>query len=238
MDINLNAETELILESEQEVDLSLDEKKCQNGEGDLDISEADESAPEFDINLDKKRCENCKGVLEIIRFDENHVYYQCKHCGDPDPAVYTFQNQEEADFYLADAKWALFAELNEGLFDWTKTDWVKIRDHFIEFVNQHPYLENDLIFQMGILACSTHGFNLMHFDEYLETKDRFNRIDQIYKQRLKLLKAQMKNPVFSDSMESYKLSRAQYVELKNQCLQIQMAKKVAMAALKKVNPLK
>ena len=215
MDINLDMEKEALLESDLE------------------------SEPEFeelDMNLDKKRCPICDGVGEIIRFDENHIYYKCKHCGEP--FVHTFTNQEEAEVYIADAKWKLFAELNEGLLDWRMTNWDRIRDDFIRFVNYHPYLENDLIFQMGILACETKGFNMMELSQYRQTRARFKRIDKIYKQRLKFLKAQMKNPVLSESMESYRLSRTQYVELKNQYLQTKMIIKVFWGILKKLGPFK
>lgn len=214
-------DTNLITENEEALGLDL---------------ESEQDFEEFDMNLDKKPCPNCGGELEILRFDENHVYYKCKNCGEPHSQP--FKNQEEAEFYIADAKWKLFAELNEGLLDWRMTDWNQIREDFIAFIERHPYLENDLIFQMGILACDTKGFNQMDLNQYRETRARFKRIDKIYKQRLKFLKAQMKNPVLSDSMESYKLSRAQYVELRNQYLQTKMIIKVFWGILKKLGPFK
>lgn len=213
MDVNLNMEKEEML--------------------DLDL-ESDPQFEELDVNLDKKRCPYCGGSMEIIRFDEDHIYYKCKNCGED--FKYPFKNKEEAEFYIADAKWELFAKLNEGFLDWRMTNWNHIREDFIHFVDRHPYLENDLIFQMGILACDTKGFNQMNLDQYRETRARFKRIDKIYKQRLKFLKAQMKNPVLSESMESYKLSRAQYVELRNQYLQTKMVIKVFWGILKRLGP--
>ena len=203
-----------------------------NMEKELDLDLDPVSAPEFDLNLDKKRCNACGGRLKIVRFDENHVYFKCINCGS-DEQFHTFQNQEEADFYKEDAKWELFSRLNEGFIDWRATNWEQIKKDFLAFIDQHPYLENDLIFQMGVLACETNGFNQMDFAQYRDTKARFKRVDKIYKQRLKLLRAQMKNPVLSESMESYKLSRVQYVELRNQYLQTKMIYKLLWGIVKK-----
>ena len=233
MDTNLDmkekALSDLDSKPEEVLDLDLEE------ELELDL-ELEPEFEELDMNLDKKRCPYCDGIGKIIRFDEDHIYYQCQYCGET--YSHTFRSKEEAEFYIEDAKRKLFAELNEGLLDWRMTNWKQIRKDFMQFIDLHPHLQNDLIFQMGILACDTKGFNMMDLNQYRDTKERFKRIDKIYKQRLKALKAQMKNPVLSESMESYKLSRAQYVELRNQYLQTKMIIKVFWSILKKLGPFK
>jgi hypothetical protein len=143
---------------------------------------------------------------------------------------------------MEEAKWELFAKLNEGFIDWRVTNWKQIREDFVHFMDQHPELENelqnDLQFQMAILACETKGFNMMELEQYRETKARFKMIDKIYKRRLKFMRAQLKDPVLSESVENYKLSRAQYVELRNQYLQTKILYKVFWSVLKKLSPFK
>ena len=210
MATNVNAEPEMELDLDFDMDMELE--------------------PEMDMNLDRKKCEGCGGDLMILRFDMNHIYYQCKHCGQE--SRYTFKSVEEAEFYLEDAKQALFGKLREGFVDWRMTNWDQLHDEFIEFINQHPDFENDLQLKMAIVACVTKGFNLLDAANYRQSRLKFKVVDRMYKQRLKVLRAQMKNPVLSESMEDYKMSRAKYVELRNQYLQTKMAYKLLWSVVK------
>ena len=197
---------------------------------DMEMEMDVEMESDMDVNLDRKKCEGCGGDLLILRFDMDHIYYKCKNCGDE--SRYTFQSEEEAEFYLEDAKQELFGKLREGFLDWRKTNWDKLHREFIEFVNQHPFLENDLQLKMAVVACLTKGFNTLDAENYRQSKENFKIVDRMYKQRLKLLRAQMKNPVLSESMEDYKMSRAKYVELRNQYLQTKMVYKLLWSVVK------
>ena len=183
----------------------------------MEITISTDMQTKIDMNLDKKKCPDCGGTLAIKRFTRERIYYECAFEGTE--SCYTFQSPEEANYYLESAKQKLFAELRKGFIDWQVTDWNHLRRNFDDFISQHPDFENDLQMKMAVIACITKGFNMMDSEQYRQSKIYFKIVDGIYKQRLKEMREQMKNPLFSNSMEDYKISRARYVELRNQYLQ-------------------
>ena len=132
---------------------------------------------------------------------------------------------------MDNTKAKLFGKLRKGLIDWQVTDWEQLRKDFSEFI-QYADLPNDLQLKMAVIACVTKGFNTMSAEEYKQSKKDFKIVDRLYKQRLKDLRAQMKNPVLSNSMEDYKVSRARYVELRNEYLQTKMMYKLLWSVVK------
>ncbi len=185
---------------------------------------------EMDLNLDKKTCEMCGGDLAITHFDMNRLYYKCEHCGDE--TVYAFKSAEEAEFYANELKRELFFRLREGFSDWQRTNWDELHKDFIQAINKQPELEKNLQIQMGLIACLTKGFRQMDDVNYQQCKRLFKIVDKTYKQRLKALRAQAKNPVLSDSIQSYQMSREQYVALRNEYLQTKKIYKLLWSLLK------
>lgn len=185
----------------------------------------------FDMNLDKKKCPVCNGTLVIKSFDMNGITYECAHCGEM--STYTFKNADEAKFYIENTKAKLFGKLRKGFIDWQVTDWEHLRQEFSNFI-ENAHLESDLQLKMAVIACVTKGFNTMDADQYQQSKVDFKVVDRMYKQRLKALRAEMKqkHPVLSNSMEDYKVSRAKYVELRNQYLQTKMMYKIMWSVVK------
>ena len=167
----------------------------------------------------------------IKRFDNERVYYECT--SDGSEYVYTFQSPEEANYYLENTKQKLFAKLRKGFIDWQVTSWDQLKKEFDDFIVQHPDFENDLQIKMAVIACVTKGFNSMDAEQYQQSKVNFKIIDRVYKARLKELRAQMQEPVLSNSMEDYKISRAKYVTLRNEYLQTKMMYKLLWSVLKK-----
>ena len=185
----------------------------------------------LDMNLDKKKCAICGGNMTIKRFNNERVYYECSACGET--IEYIFKSSEEANYYLENTKQKLFAKLRKGFIDWQVTDWGQLKKEFDEFILQHPDFGNDLQVKMAVIACVTKGFNSMDAEQYQQSKVTFKVIDRVYKARLKELRAQMKEPVLSNSMEDYKISRARYVTLRNEYLQTKMMYKLLWSVLKK-----
>ena len=190
----------------------------------MEITISTDMQNKIDMNLDKKKCPDCGGTLVIKRFTKEQIYYECAFEGTE--SCYTFQSPEEANFYLESAKQKLFAKLRKGFIDWQVTDWNHLRRNFDDFISQHPDFENDLQMKMAVIACITKGFNMMDNEQYRQSKIHFKIVDGLYKQRLKELCAQMKNPLLFNSMEDYKISRARYVDLRNQYLQTKTMYKI------------
>ena len=184
----------------------------------------------IDMNLDKKKCESCGGNLIIKRFDKERIYYECEHNGEE--YEYVFQSPEEANYYLESTKQNLFAKLRKGFIDWQVTDWEHLKKDFETLIDQHTDLETDLQIKMAVIACVTKGFNTMNAEQYRQSKLDFKFIDRMYKERLKELRKQMENPLLSNSMEDYKISRARYVALRNQYLQTKMLYKLSWSVVK------
>lgn len=174
-----------------------------------------------DMNLDKKRCAACGGIVSIRHFDRECVYFLCNACGKED--TYTFANEEESQFYMDEAKQALFGRLREGFIDWQVTNWSDLYKDFTAFLDEHPEFENDLQFRMALIACITDGFNRMDHQKYLQCKGRFKAADKMYRFSLKQLKMQISNPDLEDSIEDYQTSRTKYVQLRNDYLQTKTA---------------
>ncbi len=183
----------------------------------LPFTEREVTDMSVDMNLDKRRCGDCGGAVEIQHFDSNCIYFMCKACGKED--TYTFQNEEEARFYMEEAQQELFGRLREGFIDWQATNWDRLFKDFMAFLDEHPEFENDLQFRMAIVACLTNGYNRMDHEKYRQCKGRFKAADKMYRSSLRLLRTQISNPELSDSIEDYQTSRAKYVQLRNEYLQ-------------------
>ena len=196
----------------------------------MEITISTDMQNKIDMNLDKKKCPDCGGTLAIKRFTRERIYYECAFEGTE--SSYTFQSPEEANFYLENEKQKLFAKLRNGFIDWQVTDWGHLRRNFDDFISQHPDFENDLQMKMAVIACITKGFNMMDNEQYRQSKVHFKIVDGLYKQRLKEMREQMKNPLLFNSMEDYKISRARYVDLRNQYLQTKTMYKIGWGLVK------
>jgi hypothetical protein len=183
------------------------------------------------MNLKEKKCEECGGQLVIARMDANRIYFVCKNCSTESEHV--FQSEEESEYYREDELQQLFGKLRRGFLDWQLTNWERLYKDFVDLINKQNELETDLRVQMALVACVTKAFHLMNSENYQQSKMRFKIVDKMYKHRLKVLRAQMKNPVLSNSMQDYQASRTKYVQLRNQYLQTKMVYKMFWSILKK-----
>jgi predicted RNA-binding Zn-ribbon protein involved in translation (DUF1610 family) len=183
-----------------------------------------------DMNLDKRKCSACGGSVSIQRFDTNGIQFMCEACGKED--TYTFENEDEAKYYMDEAQQELFGRLREGFIDWQLTNWDQLFKDFMAFLDEHPEFGGDLQFRMALIACLTSGFNRMDHEKYRQCKGRFKATDKMYKYNLKLLRSQVSNPELSDSIEDYQASRAKYVQLRNEYLQTKTAWKMVWKVAK------
>ena len=184
----------------------------------------------LNVNLSQRKCPLCQAMMTIKHCDGDQLTFECIPCGYSE--IYTFQSEEEAQYYLEEAKFELFSKLRRGFVDWQTTDWNALSKDFIEFINRHPYLEDDIQIQMGTIACMTKGFHHMEREKYKQCTRLFKIVDKMYDQRLRILRVQEKNPAFLDSMEDYKLSRQKYVKLRNEFLQTKLMYRTFWFALK------
>ena len=167
-----------------------------------------------------KKCEGCGGVLKFMRTDAYNSYYECPHCGE----LVTISNASEGGVNLVfeSAKNDLLSRLRRGFEDWRVTQWDQLYRDFVDFTSAHQHLQNDLQFQMAIVACLTKGFNAMDAEKYQQCKTLFKITDEMYKMQIKELKAQAKNPAYSQTIGEYEASRAKFVKLHNEYVNSKM----------------
>ena len=123
-----------------------------------------------DMNLDKRKCSACGGSVSIQRFDTNGIQFMCEACGKED--TYTFENEDEAKYYMDEAQQELFGRLREGFIDWQLTNWDQLFKDFMAFLDEHPEFGGDLQFRMALIACLTSGFNRMDHEKYRQCKGK------------------------------------------------------------------
>ena len=160
-----------------------------------------------------KKCELCGGALDYQSSDAQSSHYICPYCG----KSYDFsaENDTGARLIYKDAKNELFSRLRRGFEDWRLTPWDQLYRDFVSFANAHEHLQNDLQFQMAIIACMTKGFNSIDPKQYQQCKTLFKAADSIYKMQKKEMKKKAKNPALSSSISEYEASRAKFVKLHN-----------------------
>jgi hypothetical protein len=163
--------------------------------------------------MTRKRCEGCGGVLKYLRSDSYNSYYECPCCGEQ--FSFSVASEGGVNLIFENAKNELLGRLRRGFEDWRVTQWDQLYRDFIDFTNAHVQLQNDLQFQMAIVACLTKGFNSMDAETYQQCKILFKVTDEMYKAQLKALKAKAKNPALSETIGEYEASRAKYVKLHN-----------------------
>ena len=164
--------------------------------------------------MTRKKCEGCGGVLKYMRSDAYNSYYECPYCGEM--VSISLESEGGSNLVYENTKIALFNRLRRGFDDWRMTQWDQLYKDFVDFTSAHENLQNDLQFQMAIVACLTKGFNFIDAEKYHQSKTLFKMADEIYKKQLKELKSQSKNPAYSAAIGEYEASRAKYVKLHNE----------------------
>ena len=163
--------------------------------------------------MTRKLCEGCGGVLKYMRADLYNTYYECPCCGEL--LMIPIENEGGVNLVFEQSKNELLSRLRRGFEDWRLTKWDQLYRDFVSFIGAHEHLQNDLQFQMALVACMTKGFNSIDPESYQQTKTLFKIIDKVYKQQLKEAKSKAHNPAFSQSIAEYESSRAKYVQLHN-----------------------
>ena len=206
------------------MDMNLEHRQCEDCGGNQN---------KINMNVERRQCNECGGKMRIDHMDKNGIYLECLHCGNGE--FYVFQSDEEAQYYREETLLVLMGRLRAGFWDWEKMNWTQLYKDFIALINQQPYLEEDLQVQMGLVACLTKGFQSMDAESYRQCKILVKFVDKRYKQRMRLLKAQMKRtPALSDAMCGYRVSRNRYAQIRNEYLQTKRVYKMLWSAVKKL----
>lgn len=180
----------------------------------------------------KGYCKECGGIFEFERCDRQRIYLRCRHCDFG--MYYEFRDEEEALRFAEEENEELLSRLRRGVKDWELTQWDRLHDDVVEFINTHPYVETDIRFQMAKIACITRGFHMMDEDIYQRCHGRFNVAESIYRTLLENAKQQALDPSRSASMADYKQARAYYLYLQGEYVALKMAKKAATIIVKKL----
>ena len=181
-----------------------------------------------------KTCPICGGMLEQQGADLNNIYYKCTSCGQTEVEKI---KEDEVNAAFEMAKRELLGRIRSGFVDWRATQWEQLQMDLLDFINRYDQVQDDIRFQMAIVACMTKGFNILDAEKYTECKKKFKIIDKAYKKHLKALKIQASDPALSESMEDYKESRKKYLKLRNEYRNTKLAWKLVFTIMKKLIPM-
>ncbi|MBQ2987634.1 MAG: hypothetical protein IJD59_00855 [Clostridia bacterium] len=177
-------------------------------------------------------CKYCGGKFEFWRCDEQRIYIRCAHCH----VMYTYTFPDHNTFRrFADAENRdILNRLRLGLIDWETMPWDSFHKDLIDFINGHSYAENDMRFQMAIIACITRGFQIMDEDIYQRCTQRFRIAEDIYKGLMNMQIKTAKDPLISKDLEVYEQLRSNYNHLRAAYLAVKTTKKAVSILLKQV----
>ena len=175
-------------------------------------------------------CTKCGGSLKFQYCDGKRIYSYCKACGFR--MCYAFRNQEEADLYMKNENRTILLRVYSGLVDWEMTQWDRLHEDIVKFISSHPYVTNDIRFQMARIACITRGFHIMDDDIYRCCQSRFIVTEEIYKGLINLSKEQISLPRAFEDLEDYDQARINYKHLKNAYQAEKIAGSIAKTVVK------
>ena len=158
--------------------------------------------------------------------DGKRIYSICGACGAR--ACYSFRSEEEAERYVINANREILIRVYSGLVNWELTQWDLLHRDIVKFISAHPYVTNDIRFQMARIACMTRGFHIMDEDIYHACQSRFVVTEEIYKGLVKFSKQQLSLPRKLDDLEDYDRARINYKHLRD----MYQAEKIAGALIK------
>lgn len=158
-------------------------------------------------------CKSCGGKLVFQYCDGKRIYSYCSACGCR--TCYSFRNEDEAEQYMRNENREILIRVYSGLVDWELTQWDLLHRDIVKFISNHPYVANDIRFQMARIACMTRGFHIMDEDIYHSCQSRFIVTEEIYKGLIKFSKQQLTLPRKFDDLEDYDRARINYKHLRD-----------------------
>lgn len=179
--------------------------------------------------METTKCPVCGGPLNQEGADMECAYYRCVACGHV--ATVKVKLDENAAYALG--KRELTARIREGLLEWQLTQWDRLHSDLHTFINRYPASALDIDLQMGLVACITHGFNVMDAEKYRQCKILYKQTERMYKHHLKMLKIQQ-DAAMTDSVNAYSEQRLQYKKCRNNYLNTKLAWKIVFTIFKKL----
>ena len=174
----------------------------------------------------KTCCTKCGGELKFQYCDGKRIYSYCGACGWR--AYYTFRNKEEAEQYMHKENREILTRVYSGLVDWEMAPWDLLHKEVVNFVSTHPYVTNDIRFQMARIACITRGFHIMDEDIYRCCQSRFIITEEVYKGLMEFSKEQLSLPRKLEDLKDYDKARENYMHLRT----LYLADKATAAIIK------
>ena len=179
--------------------------------------------------------------MDLDEFDTMENPYQQLIVWDPDAEKilggyrFILGNEVKLDENAAYAlgKRELTARIREGLLEWQLTQWDRLHSDLHMFINRYPASALDIDLQMGLVACITHGFNVMDAEKYRQCKILYKQTERMYKHHLKMLKIQQ-DAAMTDSVNAYSEQRLQYKKCRNNYLNTKLAWKIVFTIFKKL----
>ena len=161
----------------------------------------------------QKKCASCGGTLRYTGADSQNAYYECPHCSEQ--VIFAIESEGGVNLVFETRKKELLARLRRGFDDWRAINWDQLYKDIVEFISAHEQLQNDIRFQMAIVACLTKGFHAMDAEKSRQCKILIKGIDKMYKQQTKELKQKIKNPALVESVGEYEAIREKYAKLQS-----------------------
>lgn len=156
------------------------------------------------------QCPQCGDMLMQVGADVSAARYRCKSCG----YIKSVEITGTVNAVLIQQRAELLSRIRVGLIDWKITQWSTLQKDIFQFMTNYESMKNDIELQMGIIACMTHGFNLIDSDKYKQCKIMFKLTEKMYKQSLKSLKEKADSELYT-SVSQYKDQRAKYKKCRN-----------------------
>lgn len=174
------------------------------------------------------QCQQCGDILVQVGADGNCARYRCKSCGFIKSVEISDGNNAE----MSQKRAELISRVRLGIIDWKTTQWSTLQKDIVQFITNYETMKNDIELQIGIIACLTHGFNLMDADKYKQCKNLFKVSEKLYKQSMKSLKVKADTTLYN-SVTQYKEQRAKFKKCRNDYRNTKLAWKAVFFVAKK-----
>ena len=173
-------------------------------------------------------CPQCNAALKQLGADEQYIRYRCPSCG----YLLAVPLGDEGNVVYLQRKSEIMSRVTMGLADWKSTKWDFIARDILDFCAKYEAAQKDIQLQMAMIACITHGFQLIDAEKYKQSKIIFKVTEKIYKAQMKELKKQANTKLY-ESVSDYQENRALYQKCRNHYRNTKMAWKIVFFIFKR-----
>ena len=175
------------------------------------------------------KCVQCGANMEQVGAQGQTVLFHCPYCGYN--ATADIAANSNGDYLVK--KTELLCRVTKGISEWNTTQWDYLRKDLVDFMSRYEDARADMLLNMGVLACVTHGFHYITEKNYKECKTIYKLTEKLYKVTLKNLKNNV-DPKIVEQAEEYKQDRNLYKKCRNDYRNTKMAWKAVFFVFKKL----